>query len=318
MTGTPNAVEINLSAAIVAVANNDPLILTTPSSDDNERDELPFGPFNPLLHRTFETGLREWVAEQTPLRLGYVEQLYTFGDRGRHKTAEDRDLHIVSVGYLALTRITDDGDSLRRSGARWRSWYSFLPWEDWRVGKPAMIDETIRPALHAWADKSGLPARLSRFRLAFGDDGIMWDEERVLERYELLYEAGLIEEAARDGRAEGTHLSRVLGLSMSFDHRRILATAISRLRAKLKYRPVVFELMPPTFTLTALQETVEAISGRHLHKQNFRRLVETTELVEPTGAEQTQARGRPAALYRFRHDVLEERSVAGLRVGGRG
>ncbi|MBR7539636.1 NUDIX hydrolase, partial [Mycobacterium tuberculosis] len=87
----------------------------------------------------------------------------------------------------------------------------------------------------------------------------------------------------------------------------ILATAISRLRAKLKYRPVVFELMPPTFTLTALQETVEAISGRHLHKQNFRRLVEGTERVEPTGAEQTRARGRPAALYRFRHNVLEER-----------
>ena len=49
MTGTPNAVEINLSAAIVAVANNDPLILTTPSGDDNERDELPFGPFNPAV-----------------------------------------------------------------------------------------------------------------------------------------------------------------------------------------------------------------------------------------------------------------------------
>ena len=166
-----------------------------------------------------------------------------------------------------------------------------------------MIDEAIRPALREWAGRSGPPARLSRFRLAFGDDGIAWDEERVLERYELLYEAGLVEEAARDGRSGGTHLSRMLGLSMSFDHRRILATAISRLRAKLKYRPVVFELM--------------AISGRHLHKQNFRRLVDTTELVEPTGEEQIQARGRPAALYRFRHDVLEERSVAGLRVGGR-
>ncbi|NTS30066.1 Uncharacterized conserved protein [Phyllobacterium sp. YR620] len=318
MTGTPNAVEINLSAAIAAVANNDPLILTTASSDDIERDELPFGPFNPLEHRTFEAGLREWVAEQTPLRLGYVEQLYTFGDRGRHKTAEDRDLHIVSVGYLALTRITDDNkESLRKSGARWRSWYSFLPWEDWRGGKPALIDETVRPALRSWAESGGVPARLSRLRLAFGEDGIAWDEERVLERYELLYEAGLIEEAVRDGRTNDTALSRQLGVSMSFDHRRILATAIARLRAKLKYRPVVFELMPSTFTLTALQETVEAISGRHLHKQNFRRLVETTELVEPTGAEQSQPRGRPAALYRFRHNVLEERSVAGLRVGGR-
>ena len=61
---------------------------------------------------------------------------------------------------------------------------------------------------------------------------------------------------------------------MRFDHRRILATAIARLRGKLKYRPVVFELMPREFTLTELQRTVEAISGRRLHKQNFRRLVE--------------------------------------------
>ena len=63
----------------------------------------------------------------------------------------------------------------------------------------------------------------------------------------------------------------------------ILATAISRLRAKLKYRPVIFELMPVEFTLTDLQRTVEAISGRHLHKQNFRRLVERSALLEPTG-----------------------------------
>ncbi len=68
-----------------------------------------------------------------------------------------------------------------------------------------------------------------------------------------------------------------------FDHRRILATALSRLRGKLKYRPVVFELLPPTFTLTTLQRTVESISGRHLHKQNFRRVVENAALVEPTG-----------------------------------
>jgi hypothetical protein len=103
---------------------------------------------------------------------------------------------------------------------------------------------------------------------------------------------------------------------MRFDHRRILATAIARLRAKLKYRPVVFELMPPNFTLTELQRTVEAISGRHLHKQNFRRLVENAALVEPTG--ETEATGgRPAAVYRFRHEVLQERPAPGLRLGGR-
>ena len=135
----------------------------------------------------------------------------------------------------------------------------------------------------------------------------------MLDRYELLYEAGLIEEARRDGREAA--LTRrhfpALGEPMRFDHRRILATAIARLRAKLKYRPVVFELMAREFTLTELQRTVEAISGRRLHKQNFRRLVETAALVEPTGDMSTATGGRPAALFRFRREVLAERPAAG-------
>jgi hypothetical protein len=102
---------------------------------------------------------------------------------------------------------------------------------------------------------------------------------------------------------------------MRFDHRRILATAISRLRGKLKYRPLVFELMPEEFTLTELQRTVEAISGRHLHKQNFRRLVEASALVEPTGATTPRTGGRPAALFQFRRDVIRERPAPGLRLG---
>ena len=121
----------------------------------------------------------------------------------------------------------------------------------------------------------------------------------MLDRYELLYEAGLIEEARRDGRPAALARKSIpnLGVSMRFDHRRILATAIARLRAKLKYRPVVFELLPPEFTLTELQRTVEAISGRHLHKQNFRRLVEAGALVEPTGVMSTQTGGRPPRCF---------------------
>ena len=141
----------------------------------------------------------------------------------------------------------------------------------------------------------------------------------MLDRYELLYEAGLVEEARRDGREAALHATAfpALGEPMRFDHRRILGTAIARLRAKLKYRPVVFELMPPEFTLTDLQHTVEAISGRLLHKQNFRRLVETAALVEPTGETSTTTGGRPAALFRFRREVLQERPSPGLRLGGR-
>jgi hypothetical protein len=101
---------------------------------------------------------------------------------------------------------------------------------------------------------------------------------------------------------------------MTHDHRRILATGIARLRAKIKYRPVVFELMPPQFTLLQLQRAVEALAGRRLHKQNFRRLIEQQELVEETGAIAAEPRGRPAKLFRFRRAVVAERAVGSTRL----
>jgi hypothetical protein len=313
------AIEIGLAAAIVAIDSGTPLILV--AGNDGVLG-LPFGPFDALEHRTFEIGLRRFVAEQTALEVGYVEQLYTFGDRGRQAEAGDTAPHVVSVGYLALTRASD-ANAIKVPRARFEPWYKFFPWEDWRDGRPKILDASILPALNSWAKTAKAApgaefAPRERIRLIFGTDGTPWDEERVLERYELLYSAGLIAEAQRDGRETAfARKAEPFGETMQFDHRRILATAISRLRAKLKYRPVVFELMPDEFTLTELQHTVEAIAGRHLHKQNFRRLVEGTELVEPTGEVSTHTGGRPAAMYRFRREVLKERPAPGLRFGGR-
>jgi hypothetical protein len=314
-------IEIGLTAAIVAIDGNEPQILTAPG--DDQLTGLPFGPFDAISHRTFEIGLRAWVEEQTGLRLGYVEQLYTFGDRGRHARKGDTEAHVASIGYLALTRTIDN--AVQAKGASFESWYRFFPWEDWRIRRPDIIERAILPELVRWAAEGEAPEtaralpRKDRVRFYFGTEGAPWDEERVLDRYELLYEAGLVEEARRDGRPAALARAKmpILGTSMRFDHRRILATAIARLRAKLKYRPVVFELLPAEFTLTELQRTVEAISGRHLHKQNFRRLVESGALVEPTGVTSTQTGGRPAALFRFRREVLQERPAPGLRVTGR-
>lgn len=312
-----SAVEIGLTAAVLSVEDNEPKVLVVRAPEEAKTsDGLPSGPFSPLDHRTLEIGLRSWVDRQTGLELGYVEQLYTFGDRGRHAEPGDTGPHVVSIGYLALTQ---GGLALGEHNA-WRSWYHYFPWEDRREGPPEIIAHDILPRLEAWArlpSDASAPARpidrADRVRVCFGSGG-SWDEEKVLERYELLYEAGLAAEAARDGRITLDAGRMPVGTAMLYDHRRILATAIGRIRGKIKYRPVIFEMLPDEFTLYELQRTVEAILGPHLHKQNFRRLVETGGLVEPTGEVKAATGGRPAKLYRFRRDVLMERPSPGVRV----
>lgn len=304
---------IGLSAVIVAIRDGTPLSLQT--RRDNGIPALPYGMFDPVADRTFERALLEWVAKQTGFELGYVEQLYTFGDRGRdtpHAVIPDAatNARTISVGYLALTAEASSVDASFE--AEWRSWYTHFPWEDHRNGRPSIIDEVIAPHLFTWA--AGNEQRLDRARLAFALDSQTWVEERALERYELLYEAGLVAEAARDA---GLNVDMPkLGTPMASDHRRILATAISRLRGKLKYRPVLFEMMPGDFTLSALQGAAEALLGLKLHKQNFRRALDRSGLVEGTGIMETGTGGRPAEYFRFKRELLRQRAVSGIATPG--
>lgn len=293
------SVVVELTAVLVAVTGGEPRVMTL----DGGR-ALPSGPFE-LAHRSLQSGLRAWVEQQTHHPLGYVEQLYTFADKDR--TGADGQERAISISYLGLTRVRDATEG------GWRSWYDYFPWEDQRTEESARLLTTIEPKLRKWAKEADAPAaaeRLQRAQVTFGLDGHSWNDELTLQRYELLYEACLVPEARK---AAGAGSPPVPGELMMADHRRILATGIARLRAKIKYRPVVFELMPPTFTLLQLQRCVEALAGRTVHKQNFRRLVEQQELVEETGATTSEAVGRPAKLFRFRHGVLAERAVAGTK-----
>jgi hypothetical protein len=308
------SIVVGLNAVIVAVTDEEPRLLTV------ERGEpaLPFGPLDPAGHRTLELGLRAWVREQAGLELGYVEQLYTFADRHRDPRERAGGPRVVSIAYLALVR---EGEAAALGQARWRGFYEFLPWEDARAGRPAVVEKAIGPGLAHWAggatDADARRARRERAEIAFGLRGAPLDPVAVLERYELLYEAGLVGEAGRDRRETASEGDAApLGAPMALDHRRLIATALGRLRGKLKYRPVVFELLPATFTLLHLQRVVEALGGARLHKQNFRRLVEKGGLVEGTGRHETGGVGRPAELFRFRREVLRERRAPGVALPG--
>ncbi|MCB1600773.1 MAG: hypothetical protein R3F18_00380 [Lysobacterales bacterium] len=297
----PRHALISLDAVIVAVTDGAPRVLVV---TDAGVDVLPSGPLDLDAHPTLERGMRAWVAQQTGLALGYVEQLYTFGDRFRDPREASGGPRVISAAYLALVR---EGRLAPGFEAAWADWYGFLPWEDWRQGRPALIDQRLLPLLAAWTEAH--PEHQERARQCFGLDGRPWDPERSLERYELLWEAGAVPEAQRSAR-KNTPLAP--GRAMGRDHRRILATALGRLRGKLKYRPLVFELLPQRFSLGQLQRVVEALAGQTLHTQNFRRLVANAGLVEPTGQLTHATGGRPAELFRFRREVLQERPAPGV------
>jgi hypothetical protein len=296
----PRPVAVELNAVLVALIDDEPQVLTL-----EEGTLLPSGPFEGD-HPTLQTGVRAWVERQTHHPLGYIEQLYTFADRYRESTMGYR---IVSISYLGLTR---ERAAAGQHEPGWQSFYRYFPWEDWRQGQPKVLARAILPRLKDWVEQGADAAKRDRRQRVDGNfDLSAWNEELMLQRYELLYEAGLVPEA---GRPRKPIADPVPGEPMRYDHRRILATGIARLRAKIKYRPVVFELMPPDFTLGQLQRGVEALAGRPLHKQNFRRLVEQQGLVEETGAVTAGTGGRPAKLYRFRREVVLERAVAGSKL----
>lgn len=280
------AIGVELSATLVSVREGQPRLYLHGLSPP----KLPGGNLA-KQDPTLELGVRRLLSELVAHSVGYIEQLYTFGDRQRSKSGVHKT-RIISVAYLALLPDLQADYTV--------SFYELFPWEDrrgpWSPGVDSLMD-----MLNSWC--RGEADRLWRYRIYFGRDGSPWSPDRALERYELLYEAGLVQEAGQD---------RSFGLSLWADHRRIAATALSRLRGKLSYRPVVFELLPDQFTLTELQDTVEALAGGLLHKQNFRRMVEGAGLVETTGESRMEGRGRPARLYRFRGDVVAERPTPGI------
>ncbi len=127
------AVAVNLIAVLVAVRDERPRVLTIGGR------ALPSGPFE-LMHRSLQSGLRDWVEQQTRQPIGYVEQLYTFADRDRGGEPG----RMVSISYLGLTR-----ERGAEEESSWRDWYDFFPWEDRRAAL-SKADEALEDELRGW------------------------------------------------------------------------------------------------------------------------------------------------------------------------
>ena len=99
---------------------------------------------------------------------------------------------------------------------------------------------------------------------------------------------------------------------LAFDHAAILETALERLKGKVRYQPIGFELLPPKFTLSQLQHLYEAVLGTELDKRNFRKKVLSFDLLIPLKETQMLGRHRPAQLFRFDADKYERLKKRGL------
>ena len=135
----PRRLALSLDAVIVAVTADQPRILT--ASRPRCRAGLPSGLLDADGDGTLELGLRRWIRAQTGLAVGYVEQLYTFGDRDRQPAGGRAPL---SVAYLGLVK-----EAQPAPGAAWIDAYDLLPWEDRRAGLPAIVSDALTTGPHA-------------------------------------------------------------------------------------------------------------------------------------------------------------------------
>jgi hypothetical protein len=290
---------------------------------------------------TRETALRELKEETGVEEPGYLEPLGSYTQDGRDprqhaghpdpRTGEwvRTGARVATNAYLMLLpeapRLTaQEGET---TDARWSPIYRYLPWEDLRADDGRAAAREVLAALGDWAAREGGDAR-ERIDYAFGFGLREWNEERVSERWRLLFDAGLVAEAGRDrwGRPSAGE-RRTFGREMAFDHRRILADALARLRGKIKYLPAsLHALAGDEFTLDELQAACEAVAGRPLHRANFRRAVaqvkgdrqtRTPRLVAGTGRRRARAAGEPGVapeLFRFREEMLHARLDPSLRL----
>jgi 8-oxo-dGTP diphosphatase len=168
------------------------------------------------------------------------------------------------------------------------------------------IDESLEDAaLRELEEETGLRDVYLEQLYTFGDPGRDPRGRTITVAYFALVPGTAVHPRAGDDAAEARWWSVYDLPPLAFDHADILVYALQRLRYKLEYTAVGFELLPEPFTLSELQAAYEVILGEALDKRNFRRKILSAAVIEETGKYRT-GEGRPAKLYRFRDDAVAE------------
>jgi 8-oxo-dGTP diphosphatase len=177
----------------------------------------------------------------------------------------------------------------------------------WAIpGGFVQIDETLEAAARReLQEETGLSDIYLEQLYTFGDPGRDPRDRVITVTYFAIVPASGMAPRAGDDAAEVGCWSIYDLPPLAFDHDQILRYALTRLRYKLEYTAVGFNLLPEEFTLTQLQAAYEIVLGVKLDKRNFRRKILSAGIIEPAGGYHL-GEGRPACLYRYRDDAVAE------------
>jgi 8-oxo-dGTP diphosphatase len=179
-----------------------------------------------------------------------------------------------------------------------RSW----PYEGmWAIpGGFVNIDESLEAAAkRELQEETGVQDVYLEQLYTFGDPGRDPRTRVITVVYFALLDAARVQVKAGDDAREVRWFSVYNLPPLAFDHEKILQYALNRLRGKLDYTTIAFNLLPPQFTLRELQRVYEIILHRRLDKRNFRKKILSTGILEDTGTKKMEGTHRPARLYRF-------------------
>ncbi len=201
------------------------------------------------------------------------------------------DLVVLTVvdGELGVALTRADAHPTATKGARPRERY-VLPWEGGAPDEPLQTAAT-RVAADLLGDAPGWMEQIG----AFGDGRRHPASAPLSVAYVALVPTG-----AELDEASGAEVFALSALPpLAPRQRAMVDAAVAHVRSRVGQAPVAFRLLPPSFTLSELQERYELLLGRQLHKASFRRALQGARIVEPTDVWRSEGRGRPAQLFRY-------------------